>query len=156
MNRTLLVDVLGEDKANTINLDRIAELCALPDDPYPGEDRLYPTVLPHKWRKLNYDPTGMGFKGIYRSRCGLGVLMSVARQLDGKFWLHVSFSRKSTLPSYADMAEVKSLFIGDDKTALQVFPAQDKHVNLMATTLHLWHCLDGDVTPDFTKGTGSI
>lgn len=30
--------------------------------------------------------------------------------------------------------------------------AEDKYINLHPTCLHLWHCLDGDVVPDFARG----
>ena len=143
--------------AKGANLEKIAEIVEKgPPEEFPGEERLYPTLLPPNWKRLRFDPTGMGFKGIYLSRCGLNVLMSVARQLDGKWWLHVSLNRRNQIPSYKDITEVKRLFIGDNKTAIQVFPPRAKHVNISPTTLHLWHCLDGDVTPDFTQGTGSI
>lgn len=159
MSLSLLQSMAQASGAAGINFERLAELereaDANPPRTFLGEARLYPNVLPHKWKRLTADFGGMDFPGIYRSRCGLLVLMSVGEH-DGKFWLHVSFSRKNSLPAYADMAEVKELFIGADKTALQVFPARDKHVNIHPHTLHLWHCLDGDVTPDFTKGTGSI
>ena len=64
------------------------------------------------------------------------------------------------MPTYADLMEMKRLCIGDHRTALQVFPPKTKHVNvagkLGVEVLHLWSCLDGDVTPDFTRGTGMI
>lgn len=87
---------------------------------------------------------------------GLFVIESTHKELDGRTWLHVSLSRRSRLPSYEDMALVKRIFIGDDKTAYQIFAKKSQHVNIHKFCLHLWHCKDGDVTPDFTHGTGSI
>lgn len=85
------------------------------------------------------------------------MLASCARHLDGKAWLHVSVSQRSgVIPSWELMSEVKAQFIGDDRTALQVMPPQAKHVNIHSACLHVWHCLDGDVTPDFTAGGDSI
>lgn len=87
---------------------------------------------------------------------GLVVISSMAKELDGKFWQHVSLSRKSKVPSYDDMCLVKKLFIGEDKKAIQIFAQKSDHVNIHPYCLHLWHCIDGDSLPDFTHGKGSI
>lgn len=86
----------------------------------------------------------------------LTVITSGAVELDGKRWLHVSLARPTRLPSYSDMTMVKDLFIGPQATALQVFAPRSRHVNLHQCCLHLWHCADGDVTPDFARGGASI
>ena len=83
-------------------------------------------------------------------------IVSINTEKDGKRWLHASVSRKDgTLPNYQDLKKLKSLCIGEDKTALQVFPPATKFVNIYEV-LHLWTCLDGDVTPDFTRGGKTI
>lgn len=87
---------------------------------------------------------------------GLVVISSTNKEQDGKLWQHVSLSRKSRIPTYDDMKYVKSLFIGDDKTAYQIFSKLDNHVNIHPYCLHLWCCLDGEILPDFTNGAGSI
>ena len=87
---------------------------------------------------------------------GLRVIESWNKELDGKTWHHVSVSRKSRLPSYEDLCFVKKVFIGEDKTAYQIFAKKSDHVNIHPYCLHLWHCVDGDVTPDFTHGMGTI
>ena len=61
------------------------------------------------------------------------------------------------MPDYADLMLLKNMCIGKDRTALQVFPPEEKHVNYAGEVhgievLHLWSCLGGDVTPDFTRG----
>lgn len=94
--------------------------------------------------------------GSYRSTQGLTVIASVACEQDGRLWAHVSASRKSRVPDYADMCLVKRMFLGPERTAYQVHVPESRHVNLTATVLHLWCPLDGDVLPDFTSGTGSI
>ena len=119
--------------------------------------------VPPGWSKANV-PRPDGWKIVQeqedglmlRSSDGLLVQVSAAIELDEKAWLHVSYSRRDKLPSWFDTKRVKSLFIGDDKTALSVIPSKDKFVNIRETCLHLWHCMDGDVTPDFTHGSGSI
>ena len=86
----------------------------------------------------------------------LRVLRSVGIELDGRRWLHVSCSRASRLPSWEDLRRVKDQFIGKDAVALQVLPRQSDYVNLHPYVLHLWCCLDGDATPDFTRGRRQI
>lgn len=86
----------------------------------------------------------------------LRVIASVNLQKDNKTWLHVSMTRHAELPSYEDMVKVKRLFIGDHVTAYQVFPPADRHVNHHEYCLHLWHCVDGPVTPDFRLADGMI
>ncbi len=119
--------------------------------------------IPPGWSKASI-PRPEGWKIVrewedalmFRSTDGLLVQVSASMELDEKAWLHVSYSRRDKIPNWFDTKRVKSLFIGDDKTALCILPSKDKFVNIRETCLHLWHCLDGDVTPDFTHGTGSI
>jgi hypothetical protein len=86
----------------------------------------------------------------------LRFIVTAGKEQDGKNWLHASVSRvDGMLPTYEDLSKLKEYCIGKDKTALQVFPPEKKHINLYQV-LHLWHCLDGDVTPDFTRGGVTI
>lgn len=123
--------------------------------PVPLPDWL-PEILPMGWEEL---PTTVGrqWGRIYRRHRTLGVILSAAQYNDGKRWLHVSVSRSNgEIPAWAIMGEVKDLFIGPERTAIQVHPPQAKYVNIHKGVLHLWHCLDGDVTPDFTAGGETI
>lgn len=91
----------------------------------------------------------------------LRLLVSVSKELDGKKWIHASVSRTDKrMPTYDDLMILKKYCIGEHRTALQVFPPVNKHVNIAGKygieVLHLWCCLDGDVIPDFTRGTKSI
>ena len=104
------------------------------------------------------DQFGDGYAAKYLA---LKFMVTEGRALDGKMWLHASVSRlDGKMPSYDDLALLKKLCIGEHRTALQVFPPSDKHVNWAGErgmeVLHLWCCLDGDVTPDFTKGRSMI
>jgi hypothetical protein len=80
---------------------------------------------------------------------GLLVLGDVSLKADDRLWYHVSFSRKTSMPSYDDRAYVKRHFIGDDRWAIEVLPEKEQHVNIMPYCLHLWHCLEERVVPDF-------
>lgn len=127
--------------------------------PAPLPDFL-PTILPASWRETQEswgEEAGRVYQRVYRKTTGLLVLISCALQDDGKRWLHVSVSRSDTkIPDWQTMSEVKNLFIGAERTALQVMPPKSKHVNIHPGVMHLWYCLDGDVTPDFTGGGDTI
>ena len=99
-----------------------------------------------------------GYSGEYGQ---LFFIVSQGKEEDGLLWLHASTSRKDkSLPTYDDLMTMKRLCIGEHRTALQVFPPALKHVNIAGErgieVLHLWSCLDRDVTPDFTRGTAGI
>jgi hypothetical protein len=79
----------------------------------------------------------------------LMVICSATVYGDGKRWMHVSCSTPSRLPTWDELRLVKDTFIGRDRVALQVLPRAAEHVNIHPYVLHLWSCLDGDVTPDF-------
>lgn len=110
-------------------------------------------VLPRGWVDVARSQDGR----MYRHQAlGLMVICSGAVEEDGRRWVHVSVSRKSRIPSYDDLRVVKHLFIGGDKQAVQLFPPDDRHINLHPFCLHLWHCIDGDGLPDFAHGGNSI
>jgi len=56
-------------------------------------------------------------------RRGLTVVVSIHDGSDKQPWLWVDIMKKSGIPSYDDIQYVKKLFIGEDKQAIQVFPA---------------------------------
>lgn len=109
---------------------------------------LLPRVLPSKWRVL--EVAGDGAKFV--SWMGQTVIISGATELDGRRWLHVSTARPERLPTWDELVEVKETFIGRDRHAVQVLPPRAKHVNIHPHCLHLWHCVDGEPLPDFTRG----
>jgi hypothetical protein len=136
---------------------------AVPFQPIPLPDWL-PITLPAGWEELEqplrhlWGHIDRGYGRVYQKHGGsLRVILSCMRYGDGKAWLHVSISRKNReLPTWPAMCEVKDLFIGPERTALQVHPPRANYVNIHEACLHLWHCLDGDVTPDFTLGGSTM
>jgi hypothetical protein len=85
------------------------------------------------------------------------VIESIARELDGRLWHHLSVSRADRIPSYHDVNDVKDVFIGRAHIAYQVFPPRARHVNIHPYCLHLWSPLEGDEPlPDFRQGSQSI
>jgi hypothetical protein len=114
-------------------------------------EKYRPATVPLGWRKLPH-PMVMN----YYERIGdkLAVIVSACKwpgdpQPD-RVWLHVSMSRKNKLPTYQDMAEVKELFVGKERKALQIFAEESQHVNIHPYCLHLWCLVEGDDgLPDF-------
>lgn len=115
--------------------------------------RHIPEKLPPGWQSEIVGADGASYRN---HRTGQTLIISVSREADGRRWVHVSTSFATRVPTYAELAEVKRLWIGEDRRAMQLFVERAKHVNLHPHTLHLWHCVDGDGLPDFTRGTGSV
>lgn len=115
---------------------------------------LIPRVLPYSWEKVADIP----IEGqVYVSRWGLRVIVTADFERDDRLWLHVSLSKKHKLPSWDDVREVKDLFIGKDRLAIQVLPPESEYVNCHPHTLHLWSCLEGPrIVPDFRQDNGLI
>ena len=86
----------------------------------------------------------------YRRRDGMSVIVTEESH-EGKWWQHVScaFNKKGKLPSWNDLKEVKNIFIGRFKKAIQILPNEKNYVNIHPQCLHLFHCPD-DGLPDFT------
>lgn len=111
-----------------------------------------PRVLPDGWTVVR--PWGDG--NAYQYRNGLRVLVTTADFPDGRDWMHISVSRADRIPSYEDLKFVKNTF-AEHRTGYQVFPPPADNINLHPFCLHIWVPLTGPpVTPDFTRGGGSI
>ncbi len=111
-------------------------------------------VLPSPWREISPRDTSIPDEFSSKIRAyvrgngmGLRVLTGIEPHTDGKTWLHISISRPKRNPSWEDIKEVKDIFIGRDKEAVQVLPPQEEYVNLHEYCFHLWHCLEGRVAP---------
>lgn len=98
-----------------------------------------------------------GFDGVFRNALdGRVVIISIAKRSDGRIWQHVSVSHPCRIPTYNELAEVKRRFVGRDRKAVMVFPAEDKHVNIHANALHLFSCLGEDPLPEFSGMIGGV
>jgi len=107
------------------------------------EANYLPTILPTPWKTVsNYD-------SVFETGFGLRVVVSDSVEDDGKTWLHVSVSRPNQIPDYSDLCEIKRIFIGSERKAVQVFPPESEHFNLHPYCLHLWAPIDHDPFPDF-------
>ncbi len=119
----------------------------------PTERGLRGHALPPGWYLAELRLDGAAYRS---HRTALMVIESIGVERDGKRWHHVSLSYPSCLPRYEDLLLVKRHWVGEEATALQVFPPAAQHVNSHPFCLHLWSCLDGDVTPDFRGPGGTI
>lgn len=59
---------------------------------------------------------------------------------DESGWQHVSVSpfKKSILPNWYEMCEVKDIFWRDYEEVIQFFPKKSEYVNVNKNCLHLW------------------
>lgn len=110
-------------------------------------------LLPRGWYIVQAGQDGALYSALLERIC---VIESLATELDGKRWHHVSVSRPDRMPSYEDLCFVKKHWIGEDRYAYQVFAPRTKHVNIHQYCLHLWSCLDGPALPDFTRGGNTL
>lgn len=120
-----------------------------------------PAILPPNWSKQELPDilaigAPLGAQLMFKRSDGLIVLLDWSEKRDGRLWIHASMSFVDRLPKYADLCEVKRIFIGKDRTAIQVFAPESKHVNIHPYCLHLWSCTEGNPIPDFTFGGISI
>ena len=82
---------------------------------------------------------------------GLLIFASVAEYDDGNEWLHLSFSRKSKIPTYDEMTRIKRDFIGEDKKAVMILPEKENYVNIAKNCLHLFYSKHNPL-PEFSNG----
>lgn len=88
-------------------------------------------------------------------RWGLRIIHSVARELDGHAWAHVSVStREGAMPGWLETRNAGWVMYPDRAGVIEVAPA-DTHVNL-GEVAHVWYCLTAVPVPDFSHGIGSI
>ena len=118
------------------------------------------------WELVDERENGAEFRRRYRGRVSnLHVILTAARELDGKVWVHLSLSviavkpitrsEYVVLPNWGTITLARNAFFGPESKALMVVAPATEHVNLEEVH-HLWHCPEGDGLPDFTRGSGTI
>jgi len=91
--------------------------------------------------------------GLYKNwRKNLTAILS-CEIAGGKRWLHLSVSHRDRVPNWQELREAKGAFLGD-VYAYQVIPPKAQYVNIDPRVLHLFHCLDGPVMPEFSDMVG--
>jgi hypothetical protein len=109
-------------------------------------ERLKPRVLPADYTLLEDYPNAAEY---YRAD-GMTIITEVD-EYQGRLWLHVSCAFRTKLPSWVDLREVKTVFVGPKRMAISVQPGEDEYVNIHPYVLHLWSPIDHDPIPDFRK-----
>lgn len=108
----------------------------------------------HRWTCDTPGMDGLG-RWVHKAR-GLGLVHSVARELDGQVWEHISVSRRDgDLPTWEQMRDVFHEVAGPDALGIIVVPPKSEHVDI-AEVAHVWHCLTRRPIPDFTRGLKTI
>ena len=97
--------------------------------------------------------------------CRRQAIVTAARELDGRVWVHLSVSaihesaltraQRVVLPSWYQLTTARDEFLGAEAKCIMVVAPASEHVNIEEVH-HLWHCPEGDGLPDFTRGAGSI
>lgn len=114
-----------------------------------------PAIIPPQLRGV--EALNDGYRGRFAH---LLFIVSEAKEDDGKWWRHASVSRRDRqTPSYDDLKTLHRITM-PAVVAYQLFVPEDQHIDFErkggVPVLHLWGCVDGPVTPDFSSGTGSI
>lgn len=109
------------------------------------------TAVPQGWVIVEERNDGKA----YRNNWGLLVIVSINTEHDGNQWLHFSISHRKRIPTWDELKTTKFTFLGDAK-AILILPSKSEYVNIDDRVLHLFVCLDKDLLPDFTQGSGSI
>jgi hypothetical protein len=112
------------------------------------------TLMRNRWKCDTAGMDGLG-RWVHRAR-GLAFIHSIAEELDGELWEHISVSRRDgAMPDWAVTRNVFREVAGQEAIGVIVIPPLSKHVNI-AEVAHVWHCLTKDPVPDFTHGGVSI
>lgn len=104
---------------------------------------------PDGWLVVERRGDGLMWLRIFNEK--ITIIEDICTKADGKRWLHVSVGRGGhKMPTWDDLQTARRLFIGEHRECYQVFPTQDRYVNL-GNVLHLWCCLDAPdgVLPHF-------
>ena len=113
-----------------------------------------PMVIPDGWRVSSQGDDGAAY--VHNGR-RLSVIVSAATEMDGKKWLHVSCAHPDRLPSWETLKEIKDIWIGRNRQAIQVLPSEMKWISIHPFCLHLFCCLDEpEPLPDFTRGGDTL
>ena len=111
-------------------------------------------LLRHRWKQIA--PGGDGLGMWQHGARGLNLIHSIALELDGQLWEHVSVSTiAGPLPSWEQTRDVFREVAGDDALGIIVVPPKAEHVNV-DEVMHVWRCLTRRPLPDFARGGRSI
>lgn len=88
---------------------------------------------------------------------GMTAIWSVAREQDGRLWVHASMAHPKRVPYWDDLKRLREWLFPLDRYVYQVLPPLDRYVNVNPNVLHLWAVVDGpEPLPDFLRGGTSL
>jgi hypothetical protein len=92
-----------------------------------------------------YGTVGNSGNGIFafKSRVDHRELRVVASS--GSGWEHVSVSKRSKPPSWAEMEWIKRKFFKPDEVCMQLHVAVEDHISAHPNCLHIWRPLDAEI-----------
>lgn len=134
-----------------------AARAAAQDDETRGYQRLAEPIarrlIIKNWRQVYRADDGLGCWD--QPTLGQRVIHSIARELDGDVWAHVSLSRRTgRMPTWTEVRDIWRLFY-PDVAGVVVIPAASNHVSI-AEVAHIWGNLNRPAVPDFSHGLGTI
>lgn len=98
-----------------------------------------PQVLDH------YGSYGDGTCGVFSIPSPIDYRLMRVVASSGEGWDHVSVSRETRCPNWAEMEYVKRLFFRDEETAMQLHVPPADHISVHPNCLHLWRPLDTEI-----------
>jgi hypothetical protein len=102
------------------------------------------------WKQREQNNDGIGTWD-HRAR-KMRIIHSVARELDGQVWGHVSLSNKAnTMPTWYEVRNAGWLLY-PGKFGIVVVAPESRHVNI-ANVAHVWFCLTAPSCPDFSHSS---
>jgi len=100
---------------------------------------------------------GADGEGWLHQPSGMTAIWSLAREQDGRVWLHASMAHPKRIPTWEDLKRLRAWLVPLDRYVYQVLPPLDRYVNLNPNVLHLWAVVDGpEPLPDFLRGGTSL
>ena len=79
---------------------------------------------------------GDDYNGAFEIRIGKDRFFVIASTGGG--WDHVSVSHTKRIPSWTEMAKIKSLFFEEDEEAMQLHPRDSDYIDIHPNCLHIW------------------
>jgi len=117
------------------------------------KEKFVPQVLPPFMRDGgNFGPEGKNYSGS-DVRGKFTVIITWSEYDPGaRKWVHLSIARPDRMPDWQLLRDMKNLFFGRERQAIQVLPSESVYVNIHPYCLHLWTPADDEwPIPDFGK-----
>jgi hypothetical protein len=112
-----------------------------------------PLVIPVTWV---VEADAVDGRRYFNRSTAHSLIVSGGTELDRRRWIHLSLAHPRRTPTWNELVGAKEFILGRDTYAYQVIPPRARYVDMHPHCLHLFHCIDCDPLPDFTRGSGSL